>query len=104
MITSNSNPKVKQVIQWQSKAKERRKAGIFLAEGFKMFEEAPLEALREVYLSEDAQERARKEPEIWGKLKKTGYEVVAPEVFKKMSDTQTPQGILCVIKRPEYTL
>ena len=104
MITSNSNPKVKQVIQWQSKAKERRKAGIFLAEGFKMFEEAPLEALREVYLSEDAQERARKEPEIWGKLKKTGYEVVAPEVFKKMSDTQTPQGILCEIKRPEYTL
>lgn len=104
MITSNSNPRIKQVVQWQSKARERRNAGIFLAEGFKMFEEAPESNVREVYLSEDAVERAKGQPLIWKKLQKTGYEVVATEVFKKMSDTQTPQGILCVVNRPEYSL
>ena len=46
MITSSANPKVKQVVQWQTKARERRSAGVFLTEGFKMFEEAPEELIR----------------------------------------------------------
>ena len=104
MITSNSNPKVKQVVQWQTKARERRSAGIFLVEGFKMFAEAPEGWVREVYVSEDALDRALSEQEICEKLKRVGYEVVAADVFQKMSDTQTPQGVLCVVKRPEYTL
>ena len=54
MITSSANPRVKQIVQWQTKAKERRKDGIFLAEGLKMFEEAPLERIVEVYVSKDA--------------------------------------------------
>jgi len=104
MITSSSNPRMKQVVQWQSKAKERRKDGIFLVEGFKMFEEAPTEAIREVYVSEDALEKAMTQPCIKFKLDKAGYEVVAEDVFRKISDTQTPQGILCVVKRPQYRL
>lgn len=104
MITSSSNPRIKQVIQWQTKAKERRKDNVFLVEGFKMYEEAPEEDIREVYLSEDALEKAQNQPEIKRKLEKTGYEIVAGDVFRKMSDTQTPQGILCVVKRPQYRL
>ena len=57
MITSCANAKVKQVIQWQNKAKERRSAGIFLTEGFKMFEEAPGESMQQIYLTEEALER-----------------------------------------------
>lgn len=41
MITSSNNAKVKQVVQWQTKAKERRKDHVFLAEGVRMCEEAP---------------------------------------------------------------
>ena len=104
MITSGANAKVKQVVQWQNKARERREAGIFLTEGFKLFQEAPSESIREVYLSEDALERAGTDPVLKDKLERTGYETVSGEVFRKMSDTKTPQGILCVIKRPEYTL
>lgn len=104
MITSVSNPKVKQVVQWQTKAKERRKDGVFLVEGFKMYEEAPIENIREVYLAEDAVEKVEKQPVILAKLERTGYEIVSEDVFRKMSDTQTPQGILCVVKRTEYTL
>lgn len=104
MITSSSNTKIKQIIQWQTKAKERRNAGIFLTEGFKMFEEAPAEQIREIYLSHGVLERAMTEERYAGKLEKIGYEVVVDELFRKMSDTQTPQGILCVVDRPQYTL
>ena len=104
MITSSSNPRIKQVIQWQTKAKERRKDNVFLVEGFKMFEEAPAEIVREVYLSEDALDKALGQQEIKSKLERTGYEVVSGELFRKMSDTQTPQGILCVLERPSYQL
>lgn len=107
MITSNSNPRVKQVALWQSKAKERRAAGVYLVEGYKMYEEAPEDRIREVYVSEDALDKIGEEPgmrSLRDKLDRTGYEAVAPEVFRKMSDTQTPQGILCVMERREYGL
>lgn len=104
MITSCSNSKIKQIIQWQNKARERRAAGIFLTEGFKMFEEAPQESIQQVYVSEAAMERIGRRPEIECKLNNVGYETVTKEIFGRMSDTQTPQGILCVVKRPLYTL
>lgn len=104
MITSSANARVKQVIQWQTKAKERKSAGIFLTEGLKMFEEMPEERAREVFVSEEAAERFLRQPDIADKLLRTGYELVSEEVFQKMSDTQTPQGILCVVERPRYSL
>ena len=102
MITSTSNQKVRQVVQWQTKAKERRKSDIFLAEGFKMLEEAPQEWIREIYLSEDCLDKAKQNPFLWKKLLQTGYETVSEEVFRKMSDTQTPQGILAIVEQPAY--
>lgn len=104
MITSGANPRVKQIVQWQTKAKERRKDGVFLAEGVKMLEEAPLEWIREVYLSEDAFEKIHKTPELREKLERVGYETVSAEVFAKMSDTQTPQGVLTVLNRPNHRI
>ena len=104
MITSGANPKVKQIVQWQNKAKERRKDGVFLAEGIKMFEEAPPESILEVYVSSEMEEKLSDMPAVYGKLQKTGYETTSPEVFAKITDTQTPQGILTVLKRPGYSL
>lgn len=104
MITSAANAKIKQVVQWQSKAKERRKDGVYVVEGFKMFEEAPKDKVLEVYLAQDAEDRTREKASLWEKLEQTGYEVVATELFRKMSDTQTPQGILTVLRKPEYHL
>lgn len=104
MITSFSNPRVKQVVQWQSKSRERKKENIFLAEGIKMYEEAPEALIKEIYIIEETLQKMQKSAFLSQKLKKTGYELVSPEVFGKMSDTQTPQGILAVLERPEYTL
>ncbi len=102
MITSITNPRVKQIVQWQTKARERRDAGVYLAEGFKMYEEAPEEDIREVFLSEEALKKAEESTGIREKLDRTGYETVSGGGFRKMSDTQAPQGILCVLGRREY--
>lgn len=109
MITSISNQRVKQIVQWQTKTKARRQDGIFLAEGPKMYEEAPLGLIQQVYLTDAFLRSLRERREktaiyIEEKLQKTGYELVAEEVFEHMSDTQTPQGILTVLKRPVYEL
>ena len=106
MITSVANPRVKQVVQWQTKARERKKDDIFLAEGIKMYEEAPEASIREVYLIEETLQKMHRNGDIGlrEKLERTGYETVSPEVFQKMSDTQTPQGILTVLRRPKYQL
>lgn len=85
------------------KAKERRKDGIFVVEGPKMFEEAPADRIYKVYMTQSFWDKHR-EGSIHGKLLETGYELVSEEVLAKMSDTQTPQGILCLVKWPQYQL
>ncbi len=52
MITSPGNVRIKSIVRMQQKARARREADAFLAEGIKMFLEAPVERIREVYLSE----------------------------------------------------
>lgn len=104
MITSFANAKVKQVVVWQTKAKERRKDHVFLAEGIKMFEEAPEKWIREVYIIEEVLHKMEVSSEVYKKLESVGYETVSEEVFSKISDTQTPQGILTVLEQPTYKL
>lgn len=104
MIASLSNSKVKQVVQWQTKSKERKKDKIFIAEGFKMYEEAPESWIQEVYLSEASLEKAGEDTQTGRKLAKIRYETVSQEVFARMSDTRTPQGILTVLRQPEYRI
>ncbi len=106
MITSVANARVKQVVAWQTKGKDRKKDNVFLAEGLKMFEEAPLDWVREVYIEETVLKKIQSDSNssIYKKLLKTNYEVVSTEVFKKMSDTQTPQGILTVLTCPVYSV
>ena len=100
MITATSNKRIKWLVSLSEKAKERKKEQVFLVEGSKMFEEADEKYTREVYVSESYIEKNG----ISEKLKKTGYEIVSDEVFKKISDTRSPQGILCVMKQYQYTL
>lgn len=112
---SAGNKKIKQVQSWQRSSKDRREAGIFIAEGIKMFREAPEGWIREVYMTPevyeeicDADRASFGNTGVDGSklLDKIDYPcyLVDSSVFSKMSDTQTPQGVLTVMKRPEYTL
>lgn len=98
MITSNSNPQVKNIIQLVKKAKARNEQRLFVVEGVKMFAEAPKEWIRQVYVSESF-ETKKEHKEL---LAHVSCEVVSDSVFKTMSDTQTPQGILALLQQPSY--
>ncbi len=97
MITSADNKHIKNVIQLNTKAKVRKEQGAFVIEGVKLFWEAPNESIREVYVSEDFDTNIPK-------LDSIPYEVVKEEVFRKMTDTLTPQGILCVVSKSSFTV
>lgn len=100
MITSSQNTQIKHVIKLKEKSRERKKDGLFVVEGLKMFVEAKRDSLEAVYVTEafflEHQELI--------KGLETGYEVVDERVFRTMSDTVTPQGVLCLVKMPEYTI
>ena len=97
MITSADNKRIKNVIQLLEKSKARKEQDAFVIEGIKLFEEAPEELISEVFIAESYDgPRA--------KLDRIPFEVVKDEVFHKMTDTLTPQGILCVVKKSHYSL
>lgn len=99
MITSASNTRVKNIIQLNQKAKARREQGLFVAEGKKMFLEAPADWVSEVYVSESLSA----DTEIMERAEKFSCEIVKDSVFRQMCDTKTPQGILTVLKLPVWT-
>lgn len=100
MITSAANAQVKHIIQLNQKAKARREHGLFVAEGRKMFREAPRSWIRKVYLSSGVTLDEEWESALMG----LPYEIVEERVFRQMSDTKTPQGVLTLLKIPTYTL
>lgn len=100
MITAAYNSRIKRLIQLNQKAKARREEDVFVVEGTKMFLEAPAEKLRDVYVSESFLEKCS----CRERLEQTGYEVVSDQIFAKISDTCTPQGILCVVEQFHYNM
>lgn len=99
-ITSTSNAKVKRLVNLKKKRRARDEEKVFLVEGIRMFREAPKEILNEVYVSESFY---KKERSVADNLL-ASFEVLSDTVFDYVSDTRTPQGILCVAKQMEYTL
>lgn len=100
MITSATNSRVKRIVALGQKAKFRREEDCFLVEGSKMFLEAPKSWVKEVYISESFLAKCSFREE----LQSYCYEVVSDDVFQKMSDTKTPQGILSVLQCPHYEM
>ena len=107
MITSTANQQVKNIIALTKKAKERKKQNLFVVEGTKMVQEAKKEWIYAVYVSETYARNPENEQLILTLKQESekgvyGFEVFSDSVFKSVSDTQTPQGILALIKMPSY--
>lgn len=103
MITSSSNQKLKNLSLLMKKSKERKNQGVFVIEGPKMFYEAPKTWVKCAYVSENYLEEEARAEEFYSYCgNEISYEVVAEGPFKAVSDTQTPQGIIAVIRTPEY--
>lgn len=100
MITSSSNQQMKNITALVKKARARKEQGLFVVEGRRMYEEVPPEWLEKVYVSESFLKENAAAELLCGRE----YEVVSDSVFKSVSDTQTPQGILCLVRMPHYEL
>ncbi len=93
MITSTENPRVKAVLRLR-KGRERRRDGVFLAEGRREVERAVAAGLvvREVYFA----------PELIADW--PGGEEVSARVLSRMSYRTDPEGVLAVVEIPQRTL
>ena len=99
MITSKNNTQVRNVRKLIESAKERKERKLFVVEGKRLVLEAPSAWVEQVFLSESFYS--------FGKTDLRGFkniEVVSDAVFKSISNTVHPQGILAVVRKPEYVL
>lgn len=67
-----------------------------------MFGEAPAERISRVFVAQGAEREMY--ARYGDKLSGLSCEIVADEVFARMSDTVTPQGILCIVRQQHYNI
>ncbi len=100
MITSAGNAQIKRIIALQKKSKLREEENVFVVEGQKLFEEIVQNrrsVIEKVYVSESY----RMKCDLTDGLL---VEVVSDSVFRSISETVTPQGILTIVTMPDYHL
>lgn len=83
----------------QKKSKERASQDVFVVEGIKMFREVPQERLVHTYVSESFYQ---KNQSLFSNL--TELTLLSDRVFGSVSDTKTPQGVLCLVRQYHYKL
>lgn len=101
MIESMNNAQAKRIGKLKKSSRFRRQERVFIAEGFKMAAEGLAHGLvQAMYVAESAGE------EYFSKLSHTigkeKIEWVSDAVFRQLSDTAAPQGVLAVVRMPEY--
>ncbi len=105
MITSASNPKIKQVRALQARRSERKNEQAFVIEGLRLAEEAVRAEVpaRLVLHTDHLDARGRAAVNQLARLGAT-VETVSPEVMAAVSDTQSPPGLLAVLALPSAAL
>lgn len=93
IISSSSNERVKQIQKLIKSSKERSQRGQYIVEGIRMFREIPKEAVEAIYVAESQEEKFLEE------IKKYDMEyiILSDKIFREISDTGTPQGILAIV-------
>lgn len=102
MIESSANGQYKRIQKLMKQSRARRQEGVFVVEGWKMVKEALRRQLViQLYAAEREADRA-KEQLAQERDRAPGLEIMAEALFRQLSDTVTPQGILAIVKMPVY--
>lgn len=99
MITSTSNVKIKRLINLRKKRRARDEEGVFLTEGLRMLQEIPEGELLEIYVTEKFYEKEKNLVEERCRESRCRRELLTEAVMAYASDTQHPQGVLCVVRQ-----
>ena len=103
-IESDKNSKIKNIKALMTKSRLRKDTGFFIAEGPRMVFETPEELLLEVYVTESFLRDDRWQSFYKGLKKIPDIYEVTDAVMKSASDTVTPQGVMAVVREPEYDI
>lgn len=96
MITSTSNARVKRLVNLRKKRRARDAEGVFLTEGLRLLQEVPEGELLELYVTERFYKKEKKLVDDKCKGNRCRPELLSESVMEYVSDTQHPQGVLCV--------
>ncbi|WP_054741524.1 TrmH family RNA methyltransferase [Cellulosilyticum ruminicola] len=98
-ITSMQNALIKNIVQLQKKKSARKKQGLFVVEGIRAVNEIPasVEVIHYITTPEIIADEIKH-------LEAKKWVTVTPEIFKAISETQSPQGAMAVVKMPENPL
>lgn len=98
VITSKNNPTIKDVKEYLTSSKERRKDKIFVLEGVRLCCDALISGCKiiSVFATEDCQKRYAQNVDLL-KDNCVDFYTVSDDVLKSISDTVTPQGVVCTV-------
>ena len=101
-ISSRENPLVKLVSSLQSSAKSRKETGLFVIEGLRICGDAMENGVvfDKLIVSKTASEKYAEKINEFAEISQNSY-IFTDSLFKKICDTENPQGIIAVCKMPQ---
>lgn len=114
-ITSVNNEKIKDIVKLSKSASRRREESVFIVEGLRLVAEVPSERLIEIFVEEGFLEKLEAASAGDGNEKKVMRLIDEAEkkdtcfkvnqaVMKKLSDTDSPQGVLAVVSMEKHDI
>jgi TrmH family RNA methyltransferase len=105
VIESSSNAQIKKIKKLIKNARFRREERMFVAEGWKMLDEAVKNHLvRAVYVSVDAALEWEKRAAMVENEDSIYVEWLSSSLFQELSDTVSPQGVIALVEMPMYDI
>lgn len=98
-ITSKDNKIIKNITKLLAKSKYRKEQGLFVVEGIRLCTDA-IRSNAQIDTFICTEEALIKYPQAVKALEANAHSsyVVTPNIFSILSDTKTPQGVICVVK------
>ena len=103
-ITSKDNPLIKFVSALQGSTKQRRENGLFVLEGLRICIDAYENNIKfdKLIVTKEAYQKHNEYITKFESISESCY-ILRDDLFKKISDTNTPQGIIAVAEMPQLT-
>ncbi|MDD4699019.1 MAG: RNA methyltransferase [Oscillospiraceae bacterium] len=104
-ISSRENSIIKLAVKLQNSSKARRENGLFVLEGLRLCFDAVQSEFNvdSLIVTDEAYEKYTEMVEKISLNSKKSY-IISAELFGRISDTQSPQGVMCICKMPGLDL
>ena len=103
-ITAKDNPLIKLASLLQSSPKARKENGLFALEGLRICKDAAENSIDfdKLIITKSAYDKHKKDIDIFAEKSNKCY-ILSENLFKKISDTNSPQGIIVLAKIPSLS-